>query len=562
MRRQQRLQLVLCIAILIGLNFLGAYVYEMWDLTEEKRYTLTQPTVDLLMDVDDVIYVKVLLSGDLPAGFKRLRRATTETLNQFRRRNNLIHYDFENPQEKDVRDANARAQELAKDGIIPTRLRIRDAGESQEKLIYPYALFYYGNRMYPVNLLENERPGVDNEWILNNSISLLEYKFANAIQKIRQSLKANILFTSGHGELAQQQTAALENTLRRNYNTARADLDTVTTIPQDIDLLIVAKPTGAFTDKELFVIDQYVVNGGNVIFLIDQLNVGLDSMSQQTSYVPYAYDLNLAPLLFKYGVRVNPDLVLDLECSRIPLVVGQLGDRVQTDLFRWYYHPLVTPDSDHPVVKNIGRVNLKFPSTIDTLRTKAKLQKTILLRTSRYSRLQRIPVRLNFEILRLDPDPDLFDMGPQNVAVLVEGEQLSLFENRVTDEMRATLKMIGTEFTVQNEPSKILVVADGDVVKNLYNPETGEYSDIGYNKYENYVFQGNAALILNAIEYMLDKHGILEARSKEVKLRMLNIVKAQEESLKWQMLNIVLPLVVMIAGVLGFNLWRRRKYRK
>jgi len=562
MRNQERIQYYIIIGIFLALNVLGASIYSKWDLTEDKRYTLTEPTVNLLNEVDQVIFVNVMLSGDLPAGFKRLRRGTKEMLDEFTNRNGLIQYQFSDPQAGDIKQINAVAQELAKDGIIPTRLRIRDKGEAKEKLIYPYAIFNVGNESIAVNLLENERPGIDNELILNNSIGLLEYKFADAIQKLRQYGKPNIIFTSGHNELSFEQTRFIERRLRDNYNTAHVNLDSVIVIPDDINLVIVAKPRQAFSDKELYVLDQYLVNGGNAIFLIDQLDVSLDSLSRNGNYIPTAYDLNLAPLFFKYGARIQPNLILDLECTSIPLVVGQLGDRVQTELFPWVYHPLMASLSQHPIVKNIDRVNLSFPSTIDTVKTKASIKKTILLTSSRYTRTQRIPVRLNLESAGVEPNPALFNKAPQPVAVLLEGRQFSLFENRVTSYIEEQMRSLRTEFKPQNASSKIMIVSDGDLAKNLHNATNGEIKEIGFNKYENFVFQGNQALIFNAAEYMLDQEGIIEARAKEVKLRMLDVVRAQSESIKWQMINVALPLLILMLGVWGFNAIRKRRYAR
>lgn len=562
MTNQQRIQYLIGIGILIALNVVGGMVYKKWDLTEDRRYTLTEATEDLLRSVDEVIYIDVLLDGELPAGFKRLQRETQEMLREFSNRNGLIHYNITDPQDGSATEISARAQELAKDGIIPTRLRIRDKGEAKEKLIYPYAIFNYGEERIPVNLLENERPGVNNEVVLNTSIALLEYKFANAIQKIRQSLRKNIVFIEGHGELNIQQTAFAERQLRENYNTAHVDLDTIIALPGEIDLIIVAKPREAFSDKELFILDQFLVNGGNAIFMIDPVNVSLDSLTRQGVYIPQAYELNLAPLFFKYGARIEDGLVLDLECTRIPLVVGQLGDRVQTELFPWYYHPLVAPLSEHPIAKNIDRVNLHFPSRVDTIQTKAQVKKTILLESSEYSRFQRIPVRLDFDVVRYEPDPKLFDEGGLPLAVLLEGEQLSLFENRITPEFEAQMRNLGTEFVAQNKPSKILIVADGDLAKNVYNPTSGEIGEMGYNKYENFVFQGNQALFFNTVEYMLDDSGIITARAKEIRLRMLDQVKAEAETSKWQFINVGLPLLVLILGVWLFNWNRKRRFAR
>jgi len=559
-RPQENIQYLFVIGILLALTVLGRFVFLQWDLTEENRYTLTKPTHDLLKNLDEPIYVSVLLEGEFPAGFKRLQRATREMLDEFKNRNGLIQYAFDDPRAGDIEMQNARADELAKDGIIPTRLRIRESGEATDKLIYPYAIFRYGMEMYVVNLLENERPGVDSEWLLNNSITLLEYKFANAIQKLRKSRHANIVFTSGHDELLPQQTSWLEKELRRSYNTAHVDLDTTVRIPEEIDLLIVARPRSTFSTHELFLIDQYLVNGGNAIFLIDALDVSLDSINQSRDFLPTAFELNLDPLFFRIGVRIEPNLLLDLECTRIPLVVGSLGDRVQTELFPWYYHPLLSPKSDHPIVKDMDRVNLMFPSTIDTIQSRPGLHKTILVTSSQYSRIQRIPVRLNFEILRYEPEPDKFNNGNQPVAVLVEGEYASLFENRITEELLALTRQVNVEFRVTNKACKVLVATDGDLAKNLYHTETGEIRELGYNKFENIVFQGNQTFMLNAIEYMLDADGILAARGKEIKLRMLDTVRAKEAAMTWRLLNIAVPVLLVILSTMIFNFRRKRKY--
>jgi gliding-associated putative ABC transporter substrate-binding component GldG len=313
---------------------------------------------------------------------------------------------------------------------------------------------------------------------------------------------------------------------------------------------------------ELFLLDQYIVNGGNMIFMIDALDVSLDSINQAGNFIPSALDLNLDPLLFRLGLRVEPDLLLDLECTRIPLVVGAQGGRVQTELFPWYYHPLISSRSEHPIVKDIDRVNLMFPSTIDTVQSRPGLSKTVLLSSSQYSRIQRIPVRLNFEILRYEPESDKFNNGNKPVGVLVEGNYTSLFENRITEELLALTRQVNVEYRVEHKPSKVIVVSDGDLAKNLYNSETGDVREVGFNKFENFVFQGNQAFILNAIEYMTDDAGILAARSKEIRLRMLDTVRATEESTKWQLINIGLPVLLVIVGSMLFNLVRRRKYRK
>jgi len=338
----------------------------------------------------------------------------------------------------------------------------------------------------------------------------------------------------------------------------RVNLDRTYRITSNISMVSVSRPSEAFSERDKCILDQYIMRGGKVFWLIYKLGVNLDSLWGKTEYLPLPQELNLDDQLFRYGARIEDNLVLDLECTRIPLVTGQLGSGSQFDLFPWFYHPLVAPKSNHPIVKSLDRVNLKFPSSIDTIRTRTPVKKTVLLSSSQYSRIQTPPVRLNFEILRYKPDPEKFNKSFLPLAVLLEGEFPSLYENRVPESMRAGLEELGEEFKGRSIPTKQLVVADGDLIKNLYNPRTQSISELGFNQFEERAF-ANKDFIINAIEYMLDDEGVVEARSREVKLRLLNGVRAREERTFWQALNIGLPLVFLVGfGFLYFNLRKRR----
>ncbi|MEM9822921.1 MAG: Gldg family protein, partial [Bacteroidota bacterium] len=409
-RNQSILQLLLFIGIMVFVNILANFFYTYVDLTEEKRFTFTGPTQELLDNLEDVVYVQLLLDGEFPAGFKRLQKATIEMLEDFRSESGYLEYVIEDPSAGTTEEKNEKRTILAQQGINPTRFRFKSSDETKEKQIYPWAIFNYKGRSINVNLLENQIPGLHPEEALNNSVSLLEYKFANAIQKLESNKRMNIVFTSGHGELEEVQTASLERDLRKSYNTGRLNLDSVPQINPMIDLMIVAKPRGPFSEKDKFKIDQYVMNGGKVIWLIDRLNAQLDSLNGRPYYVPTDYPINLEDQLFRYGVKIEPNLVLDLECTRIPKVVGQMGNSPQLDLDSWFYHPMVFPGDHHPIIKSLDRVNLFFPSSIDTtVRTRSYIEKTVLLESSKYSRLQYSPVRLNLEIMRYEPDPAKFN---------------------------------------------------------------------------------------------------------------------------------------------------------
>lgn len=546
--------------ILILLYVVSQWVYTTADATEERRYTLAPATKQLLKGLDDRIYIKVLLTGRFPAGFKRLQESTEDMLRRFAQVSPQIEYNFENPNEGSIEEVNDRRNQLAKEGIIPTKLRISDAAGASSQYIYPFAIIHYGTRSIAVNLLQDDIPGADKEVILNNSISLLEYKLADGIQKIQRQTRQVVAFTSGHGELNQLQTASFEKDLSNAYAINRINLDSIVRIPKEIKVLIVAKPTIPFSEVHLFMLDQYIMHGGHVLFLVDPLKVSLDSINQRRNYIPPPNDLGLDPLFFKLGARVNPDLVLDLQCTRIPMVVGMQGDKVQTELFPWYYHPLISSMSDHPITKNLDRIQLEFPGNLDTIQTATPIKKTILLTSSAYSRIQMTPVRLNFDILQEAPDPKLFNKGPQAFAVMLEGQFQSLYQNRLSNEQLAVIEKTGQPFKASGDSSKVLIVTDGDIIKNLVNSTSGETAPLGFNKYENTTFTGNRDFLLNAIEYMLDESGVLEARSKDIKLRLLNTVKAQEEGMKWRLINILGPLVIL--GLVGwvYQYLRRRKF--
>lgn len=560
-RTQAFLQFGLFAGILLFANIVANSFYTHLDLTEEKRFTLTKPTKALLRGLKDRVYVRVLLDGDFPAGFKRLQTATREMLDDFRSESGYLDYQFENPALGSVEEINERRKALADEGIVPFNLRVAEQGESSQQLIYPVAIFHYGGRQMVVKLLENNSPSLSPDEVINNSVSLLEYKFANIIKKLRVPKRPLILFTRNHGELDELQTFDLERNLQQFYDTDRITLDSVVQLKsEECALLIVAKPRRAFSERDKFKMDQYAMNGGRILWLLDPMNASLDSMSLGGRFVSTPYDLKLEDMLFKYGVRLNSDVVVDLQCTKIPLQVGQVGNEPQFQLFDWYYHVASQPESAHPVVKNLDRVEFRFASSMDTLRTKTPVRKTVLMRSSQYSRLQFSPVDLNFEILKYDPDPAKFDKGSQNIAVLLDGTFPSAFENRVSEEMLAGMTQLGMEFKPVSAPTRMIVVSDGDVAANFVrDAEKKQTLPLGFNRFEKNTY-ANKDFLVNAIEYLIEPNGVIEARSKEVKLRLLDTVRAREEQNFWRGLNLVLPLVFLAAFGWLFNWLRKRRY--
>jgi ABC-2 type transport system permease protein len=566
MRYKQALfNLSIAIGILVLINILAhsrignITLYTRFDLTEDNRFTLTPATKTLLRNLDEVVYIKVLLQGDFPAGYKRLQESVEDMLLDFQSENTRISYQFEDPLAGNTEQVNTRKKQLAELGVLPVSLNVRENGERSQKLTYPYALFYYKGRSIPVNFLENQIPGVPPDVILNKAINLLEYKFVHAIQQLKQSTKPTLLFVEGHGESLPAETADLENSLRETYNTGRIILDSVISIDTSVKTVIISSPKSAFSDKDNFKIDQYVMRGGKLLVLADKIALHLDSLRRGT-YMPNERDLNLDDLLFKYGARLLPNLLLDMQSSVIPLATGQVGNAPQFEYFRYPYHLVVIPNSNHPAVKNIGPVNMQFAGGIDTVGTKYPIKKTVLLHTSEESRYQFLPLRMNFDFMRYPLDEKLFNKGPQTVALLLEGSFSSLFENRVAPAMLSFLKTQGRPFVNKSPETKIMVISDADIIRNRIDKQTGKIIPAGYNEFEKYTF-ANKDLLLNILEYLSDSDGIIEARGKDIKLRLLNTTKIKEEKLKWQIINLFLPLVLITLGGLLFNFIRQRRYR-
>ena len=561
MRQTQLVQWLLVTVLLVVLNAVSAYLPGRLDLTQEKRYTLASSSAKIVEQIDDPMYIEVLLEGEFPAGFRRLQTAVEDLLQDFSGINSDLEFAFTDPAEGSVDDINATRKRLADLGIKPINFRVQDTEGSSERLLYPYAILNYQNQRSIVNLLENDLPGQSPEIALNNSVSLLEYKFANAIQKLLRKKRPVIAYVTGHNELSELQTRDLSITLSPYYNIARIALDTMPPFgPGEIGALLIAKPQTAFTDRELFVLDQYIMRGGRVMWMLDRLQVNLDSLQGRRNFVPRDYELGLDQLLFRYGVRIEPNLVLDLQSTPVPIVVGQVGNAPQFELRPWPYHVLASPNVSHPVTRSLQPVNLFFPSEIDTtVRTKLPVKKTALLSSTSNALVRFSPVRVDLESVRYDLDRTQFTKGPVPLAVLLEGEFTSVYENRLGQAFAQTLRDIGQDFRASSEPTRMIVVADGDLAKNLADPTQNAFKPLGYNRFAEYVFD-NKAFVVNALEYLFDDSGIIEARNREIKLRLLDAPRAQAEALKWRILNVGLPLLLLALGGWLYTYLRRRRY--
>ncbi|MFN8286978.1 MAG: gliding motility-associated ABC transporter substrate-binding protein GldG [Chitinophagales bacterium] len=561
-RRDALMRLGLLLAIIILANVVSNFLYFRLDMTAEKRYSISKPSKELLRNLKDEVTIKVYLTGELNAQLERLRKSTENMLKEFRSYGGTkVEYEFFDPMSiKDLNERKKFMMDLIQRGMSPTNSVSQTKTSKSESLVFPYAMVAYGGKEYPVNLLENQI-GYDATEIINHSEILLEYKLINAIKKLSQYRPPRIGFVEGNGELTELETADLKQTLEElQYEVKRIDLRTNVNIPERFDAVIVARPTIPFSEQDKFKLDQYVMRGGKVMWLMDGTNVRMDSVSMSPNGQNVeATDYNLDDQLFKYGARINGDIVQDIGlCDEIQLVVGKVGDAPQTQAFKWYYYPLLVSDNNHAVVRNLAPVVSHFASTVDTIRNPG-VKKTILLHTTDYSKTQLSPTRVGFSILMGKPNPDYYKQPQLPVAVLLEGEFESVFKNRLSPEFLSAIDTIDKIKFVEKSPaSKMIVIGDGDMIRNDTRSDSSVYQ-LGFNKYNGRLY-ANKEFLMNCLEYLIDDSGIFETRNKEVKVRLLDSVKANNERLKWQLLNLVLPVVIILLFAVGFNFLRRRKY--
>jgi ABC-2 type transport system permease protein len=573
-RLQSLIRVGLILAIIVVINVLGSFVYSKLDLTEDGRFTMTAATNNLLKGLNkdsSSFAIEIYLEGDFPSEFQHLKNAVHDLLSIFRERSDgMIDFVFRNPLEGTDEERQARQQVLGKEGIVP--LQINDPRQARAMLVFPFAKIRLGNRFRIVSLIELG-DGYYQPSDITASINFLEYKFASAIQKLMQQSRPRMVLLTGHGELQRPYTNEFEKALFEFYDIARLNLSQVNQIDTNINLVVVPKPLGPFSYDDQFKIDQYLMHGGRMLWLIDALNMEDDSLRTKKFHLPFEYPHDLQKMLFNYGIRVNNNIVSSFDAASFPGAVNGQGQKANP---KWYYYPLAFPYHtpleaqqtgrsaiDHPIVKNLDFVQLKYAGTIDTVKTKADIKKTVLLRTSKYSKVQFPPTRISSDILN-DPaiHADAFTKGNQDVAILLEGPFDSYFRNRIPPETAQRWKEIGNyPILAQGNKTRMIVVSDGDIAKNdvhqsgkLFPLGAGIHPEFGPRMFSNREF------LMNCVEYLLDDSGLISARSREIKLRPLDQERAFQEETKWQIINLGLPLLLL--GIFGFTYaWlRRRRY--
>jgi len=582
LKRQSIIQLLSAVLIIFLINYIATFAFKRFDLTSEKRFTLSDYTKKLLENSDQQFYITVYLEGDeLTIPFKKMKNSVKELLDEFKVYAGAnINYEFINPTKKDDSEEEKRLvyKRLYNLGIVPTETSEVNETQSTKTMIFPSAILTFTQfiekgssdgtkdtlitKEIGINFLNND-PNYEatSEENINNSIQSLEYKFINEIQKISRAEKPNIAFIEGHGEVPEKEVLEISTVLSEYYNVRRGSINGDYGVLENFAAIIIAKPTTAFSDSDKFVIDQYIMNGGKVMWLVDGVNVDMDSIYfyKHTFAMPSNLEqIKILDQLFKYGVRVNTDIVQDTYCSTILLKGTSATGEERNHYYNWYYFPVLMTQNDNVINKYIDVVKTEFVSTIDTVGDDSNVRKTIILTTSEFSKKLNItvPVEINFDEINNVPDEKLFNSGRQPVAVLLEGNFNSCFKNQNITKYIPDIKL----FKDKSVETKQIVIADGDIIKNVVTSNGGTYP-LGFDKYSLYTFKGNKEFLLNAINYLCDDDGLMTLRSREFKLRLLDKTKVEDNRIVWQLINTLLPIIsIIIFGIIIIFI-RKRKYK-
>ncbi|ARV06205.1 gliding motility-associated ABC transporter substrate-binding protein GldG [Polaribacter sp. SA4-10] len=538
--------IVFLITGLVLLNILNQSFYKRFDLTKDKRYTLSETTKSIISKVDKNLFINIYLEGDFPSEFKRLQVETRQYLEELAAENTNIHIQFINP--------NNQREKLIKKGMMPSQLTVEEDGKLSEAIIFPWAEIDYNKKTTIISLLPTAIVASQDEQ-LQKAIENLEYSFSNAINSINQKKEKQVAILSGNGELEDIYLYSFLSEVSKKYKLAKFTLDSVATNPQktlkdltSFDLVIIAKPTQKFSSEEKFTLDQFIANGGKTLWMLDNVLADQDSLFNTGKMLAYPRDLNLTNLLFSYGVRINTNLVKDLYAAKIPVATGKVGNQTQFKNLDWFYHPLVNGNPNHAITKNNSPVRLQFTNQIDTL--KNTIKKTPLLVSSLLTQKVGTPTIIELQSIADEPIETDYNSGKQLFAVLLEGDFKSAYKNRVKPFETSLFKENATN-------NKMIVIADGDIGKNQILKEKPH--DLSTDKWTNEQF-GNKDFLLNSVAYLLDDSGLIHLRNKTLQIRMLDKQKAFKERSYWQFLNVVLPLILLFSFGVVFNYLRKRKY--
>ena len=578
MGKRTYIPLLYGVIFIILFNTIGSYMHSGLDLTNDKKHTLSKQTKEILSNLDDIIYIKVYLKGEFPSGFKRLAKQSRETLENFKNiAGKRLDFEFINPSESsNEQERNAVYQQLVELGLQPTDLQVKEKTRMSSSIIFPGAIIYYKEKHLPLELLKNQL-GVAPQVALNNSIEMLEYELISTISKLIKIRKEKIAFLSGHGELNEVEVADISYSVMQNgfslseyyelehFDITEFEIDSNTNEPnlarqlqklKSFKAIIIAKPTIAFNNLDKLLIDQYIMAGGNLLWVLDGVSANMDSLRISDGYfIAKKNQLNLDDMLFIYGARINADLIQDKRATEIPIITGYSGNMPQQSFFSWPYYPLLLSDSKNDISRGLDAIKCEFASSVDTI--KNKIKKSILLHSSENSRIVPTPQRISLGILKNPPEEEYFNNINIPIAVLLEGKFESVFKNRIKPRTNEF------DFRETGESAKMIVISDGDMIRNSSSEKTGNIYPLGYDKFGEFIYPGNKTFLMNAMHYLCDnKQDLLltPLKTKELRLRLLNKEKLQNNRLIIQLVNLLFPIIIIIILGMLFTYNKRRKY--
>ncbi len=570
-KKSHILQLVLGLVIIIFLNVIGYFFFARIDLTQEKRYTLSESSKKLMSNLEDIVFIRCYLEGDIPSEYKKLRNETKEMLDQFRAYNPDIEYEFVDPNGfENAKDKNEFYQRLFEKGFSPLLTTSTNNNSQVQQYIFPYLEITYKGRTTIVPLISSKN-GFSSDGIVNASIENLEYNLYTAIRSVATQQRGKVAFLYGHGEWQVENIWDFISSLNEYYSVDSISINeklnaltervydsvnpNLVKIKNKFDCLVIAKPTSIFSYKDLYLIDQYIMHGGKVLWLVDPLLVSMDSLQTQANTFAISNFTGVDDILFRYGVKLNTNLVTDMQCAKIPIVTGQYQNNTpQMTYYPWNFFPEISPNSNHIISDKISPVKMEFASSIDTTNSPAK--KTVLLSSSNRTRVLNSPVNVSLQMLKQKQDASLFNSGAKDVAILLEGEFSSAFKNRLTPEMELNSQMAYKDFS---DTTAMIVIADGDVVRNDFM--NGQLLPLGYDKYTRKMY-GNKEFLVNCVNYLCGDEDLIPLRSREVIMRNLDLAKVEREKTAWQIVNVALPIVVIVLFGVLLAVLRKKTFTK
>jgi len=566
---------LLLLVILFGINYLASVFHARFDLTKEKRYTLSKATKDLLKNLDDDVQIDVFLKGEFPAGFKKLASSTNEFLGLLKDRNgSKIHYRFISPQDEMPNSRTLYGDSLVGMGAVPINLTVQKKAGESSNIIFPVAVMHYKDRQALVNLYPGASGRITQEEI-NSAEALMEYQFAKTLNKLTEIQKPGIAYSIGNGEPVDGRTYDLVQTLSQDYEFRILNLNEQPRVPEGVNVLLIVKPTLQFTEEEKLKMDQFVMNGGKLLCFIDDLIAEQDSLAIKPETIAYDRNLNLTDLFFRYGIRINPDLVMDLQCDLIPIVVGGNAENPQMEFLHWNYYPILS-SGNNKLNKNLGYVTSHFANSIDTIQV-AGVRKQPLLVSSSNSRRISTPALISLNENKNTPEDDKFKQNAIPVAMLLEGKFTSLYRNKIARSQMDSIAKYGGTFKESSAENSMIIVGDGDIVLNDFVPSNGPNSQpapiqMGWNKYTYteylkqsefarlFVPAANREFLLSCVEYLTNDASISATRNKDIVLRLLDSQKVKAQRNTWQFINIALPILLILFFGWIYQQVRKRKY--